>query len=69
MVLHRLEREENERLAETKVREAARLKERLEAESRRSDNGAAVRFKGAIDYLCVMIEFSDAFARQSQVVV
>lgn len=50
-MLTRLEREENERIAERKRLDAARLKERLLAESRRREESAGVRFKGLSIYL------------------
>jgi len=42
----RLEREEHERIAEKKLLEAARLKDRLIASSKRNDTSGGVRFKG-----------------------
>ena len=42
----RLEREENERIAERKRLEAAQLKDQLIASSRRSDLSGGLRFKG-----------------------
>ena len=42
----RLEREEHERVAEKKLLEAARLKDRLIASSKRKDVSGGVRFKG-----------------------
>jgi hypothetical protein len=42
----RLEREENERIAERKRLEAAQLKDRLSAGSRRNDASGGLRFKG-----------------------